>query len=165
MTLVRLSGTAWISLKLTWPYNADLEVALAVLLALRELRFESPRLQRLQNEVASKLSGVNVEKVNTEGLKLLRLLNALAPPRDSTSDFIPQQRVVFLMKNVNNWLVNDEIETDLPEDLEARIVELYEHLCPVVQDVQGAHWHSIFDLIANNLEVSGRGKSSDWRDV
>jgi E3 ubiquitin-protein ligase listerin len=111
-------------------------------------------LHRLQNEVASKLSGVGIATVSTEGIKLLRLLNALAPSPDSTSDFIPQQRVVFLLKNISGWLLDDE--SDLPEELEVRIVELYEHLCPVVQDVPGAHWHSIFDLIASNLEVRMR---------
>jgi hypothetical protein len=128
-------------------------VALAVILALQTLRFESPRLQRFQNEVASKLSGIPAAKVNTEGIMLLRLLNALAPPRDSTSDFLPQQRVVFLMKALNSWLTSDDYSGDFSEELESRMAELYENLGPIVQDVPGAHWETIFDLISNNLEV------------
>jgi hypothetical protein len=48
-------------------------------------------------------------------------------------------------------LTSDE---DLEEEVDLRVAELYAVMAPIVQDVQGAHWDSIFDLIETGLEVS-----------
>lgn len=83
------------------------------------------------------------------------MLNALTPGEDSEDIFLPQQRTVFLMQHLNGWLVSeDEAADDLPEELEARIALLYANLAPIVQDVPGAHWDSMFDMVSGNLEVS-----------
>ncbi len=140
---------------------ADTDVALAVIQVLSELQYESPRLQRFRNEVASNLSAVSTSAIAGKGLKLLRTLNAIAPLPESTSEFLPQQRAVFLMKTINGWLTSEDDSVDLPEELEARVAELYQHLCPIVQDVPGAHWESTFDLVSNNLEVRDDDTSAD----
>lgn len=105
--------------------------------------------------MASRLTGVNVQAAATEGLRILRILNALTPGEESEDIFLPQQRTIFLMQHLNGWLVSDdEAADDLPEELEARIALLYANLAPIVQDVPGAHWDSIFDMVSGNLEVS-----------
>lgn len=86
---------------------------------------------------------------------MLKLLDAVAPAPDSVDTFIPQQRAVFLMRQLNGWLVSEEdLDDDISEEVETRIFKLYSNLCPIVQDVQGAHWDSIFDMLASNLEVT-----------
>lgn len=105
--------------------------------------------------MANRLTGVTVQTAATEGLRVLRILNALTPAEDSEDIFLPQQRTVFLMQHLNGWLVSDdEAADDLPEELEARMTLLYANLAPIVQDVPGAHWDSMFDMISSNLEAS-----------
>jgi hypothetical protein len=131
------------------------DLALAILTAVNKSLERSPRLDRVRNEMASRLTGVKVQTAATEGLRLLRMLNALTPGEDSEDIFLPQQRTVFLMQHLNGWLVSeDEAADDLPEELEARIALLYANLAPIVQDVPGAHWDSMFDMVSGNLEVS-----------
>lgn len=65
--------------------------------------------------------------------------------------FIPQQRALFVLRHIASWLTSDE---DLEEEVDLRVAELYAVMAPIVQDVQGAHWDSIFDLIETGLEVS-----------
>lgn len=105
--------------------------------------------------MANRLTGVTVQTAAIEGLRVLKMLNALTPAEDSEDIFLPQQRTVFLMQHLNGWLVSDdEAADDFPEELEARIALLYANLAPIVQDVPGAHWDSMFDMISNNLEAS-----------
>jgi hypothetical protein len=115
----------------------------------------SPRLDRVRNETASRLTSVPVGKADTEGLRLIRNLQATAPPADSEDVFLPEQRTIFLMQHLNSWLTSDEdAADDLSEELEARICLLYTQFAPIVQARPGAHWNSVFDMISNNLEVS-----------
>ncbi len=115
---------------------------------------ENPRLDRIRSEVASRLSGIKLNEANTLGLRYLILLDALAPDSASVDVFLPQQRAIFLMRHLNEWLISeDEDADDLTEEVEIRIMRLYTELCPIIQDVPGAHWDAIFDLIGNNIEV------------
>lgn len=58
-----------------------------------------------------------------------------------------------MLRHIAGWLTSDDAD-DLDEEVETRIAEVYTALAPIVQDVQGAHWDAIFDLIETGLDVS-----------
>ncbi|KAJ9125190.1 hypothetical protein QFC22_000144 [Naganishia vaughanmartiniae] len=134
--------------------NSKPDLALAIVTAANRNLERSPRLDRLRNEMASQLAGVKLQSASTEGLRILQLLNAITPSEQSEDIFLPQQRAIFLMQHLNGWLLSDdEGAEDIPEEIEARIALLYSALAPIVQDVAGSHWNSIYDMISSNLEV------------
>jgi len=105
-----------------------------------------------QNRLANALTGISVRNANVKGLPALRLLVASAPPADSASLFIPQQRAVFALRHVGGWLTSeDEAADDLEDEIDVRVAEMYTALAPIVQDLSGAHWDAIFDLISGAL--------------
>jgi hypothetical protein len=125
------------------------EIALAIILAIKPLMVDSKAFATAQNRLANALTGVSVRAANDKGLPALRLLIASAPPADSASLFIPQQRAVFALRHVGGWLTSeDEAADDLADEIDVRVAELYTALAPIVQDLAGAHWDAIFDLIS-----------------
>jgi hypothetical protein len=135
--------------------NLDTELAIAIITAVKDLLLDGKAYDQAQNRLASTLTGVSLKKANTQGVTYLRLLAASAPPAGAASTFIPQQRAMFVMRHVAGWLTDESDEADdLAEEVEARVAEVYTALAPIVQDVPGAHWDSIFDLIESSLEVS-----------
>lgn len=54
------------------------------------------------------------------------------------------------VKACQGWVASD---ADIDEDVESEITNVFFHLVPILQNVAGAHWEFIFDLIENNLEV------------
>ena len=127
----------------------------AVLHAVVPLLQRSPRLDRVRNDIASRLTAVPIAKAGSEGLRLLRNLLATAPSADSEDVFLPEQRTIFVMQHLTSWLTStEEAADDLPEEVEARVCLLFAEFLPIVQGRPGAHWNSVFDMITNNLEVS-----------
>jgi len=126
--------------------------ASAVCACLIELNIETPPLDRFRNELASRLSGVASPKANTEGLRLLRLLNACAPS-ESDATFLPQQRTVFMLQGLQKWVAED---AELGAQLELELITIIIHTVPLVQSVPGAHWDFISSLIEMNLEARRR---------
>jgi hypothetical protein len=127
----------------------------AILHAVVPLLQRSPRLDRVRNDIASRLTAVPIAKAGSEGLRLLRNLLATAPSADSEDVFLPEQRTIFVMQHLTSWLTStEEAADDLPEEVEARICLLFAEFLPIVQGRPGAHWNSVFDMITNNLEVS-----------
>lgn len=59
---------------------------------------------------------------------------------------------MFVLRHLGSWLTSDDAD-DLSEEIEYRIAEVYTALAPIVQDLPGAHWDSIFDLVESGLEV------------
>lgn len=115
---------------------------------------KSPRLDRVRNDIASRLTAVPIAKAGSNGLRLLRNLLATSPTSESEDAFLPEQRSIFVMQHLTQWLTSDDDAVDdLPEEVEARICLLFAELAPIVQGRPGAHWTSIFDMIANNIEV------------
>ncbi|KIM32748.1 hypothetical protein M408DRAFT_186029 [Serendipita vermifera MAFF 305830] len=112
---------------------------------------ESPLLTRLRNEAASDLAVIPAAKANTEGSSQLQLLLVLAPPLDSDTTFIPAQRAVMTIQNIEKWISSDE---DIEPVIESRTIALLCHLAPILQSVVGRHWDFAFDLIENTLENS-----------
>lgn len=132
---------------------------MAIIFAVKPLLIDSKAFATAQNRLASSLSGVSTRQANDKGIPALRLLTASAPPSDSASMFIPQQRALFVLRHIAGWLTSDDAE-DLDEEVETRIAEVYTALAPIVQDVQGGHWDSIFDLIETGLDVSDGERNS-----
>jgi hypothetical protein len=135
-------------------YHSAHELAIAITYATRDWLFERPRFQRYQNELASGLSGVPASRATSKGLPLLRLLVAVAPPHDSSADFIPQQRAIFLLQNLAKWFTSEADDgEEIGDELHARLAELFLPLAPGLQNLSGAHWDFMFDVIESNLEV------------
>lgn len=126
------------------------EISLAITLCIAESGSEPPRLDRYRNELAAGALGITASKANTDGLLLLRRLAATAPDPDSDIVFLPQLRAVNFVKACQGWITSD---ADIDEDVESEITNVFFHLVPILQNVSGAHWDFIFDLIENNLEV------------
>ena len=126
---------------------------MSIILAIKPFMLESKALDTAQNRLANALTSIRAKDVATRGIPALRLLLASAPPSDSTSLFIPQQRALFVLRHVTGWLADDDAD-DLPEETEYRIAELCTALAPIVQDLTGAHWDSIFDIVESGLDVS-----------
>ncbi|CAE6527519.1 unnamed protein product [Rhizoctonia solani] len=111
---------------------------------------ESTRLDRWRNDIASRIPGVPMSNINQGGIPLLRALNCLAPPPDSGIVFMPQQRAVYLVQALQKWMSSDE---ELDSTMEALLTALLNHLLPILQTVQGAHWEFILDILEANLSV------------
>ena len=84
-------------------------------------------------------------------MRLLRHLNIVAPLPNSESIFMPQQRAIFLIQAMQKWMMSDE---ELDEAIETHLTYLFFHLAPIIQNVSGAHWEFIFDMMENNLKVT-----------
>ncbi|PLW09364.1 hypothetical protein PCASD_18962, partial [Puccinia coronata f. sp. avenae] len=124
-------------------------ICLSLIRSLKSYLFAEKGFQKYQNRLAAMLTDVSSSKANTEGLHLIQLLCATAPPPDSTHIFLPQQRAVFLLQAVSGWLNSDD---ELGPELNIKLLELYSHLAPIVQTVMGAHWDQMVDLVEINLE-------------
>lgn len=64
-----------------------------------------------------------------------------------------------MLRHLTSWLTSDDAD-EMDEEVEIRIAELYTTLAPVVQDLSGGHWDSIFDLMESGLEGMELGDKS-----
>ncbi|KAI0075975.1 hypothetical protein K474DRAFT_1645833 [Panus rudis PR-1116 ss-1] len=123
--------------------------ALAIVYSVTRYAPEPPRLDRYRNELAAALLGIPPSKANAEGLWTLRRLSAVAPDPDSDVVFLPTPRAVNVMKACQQWVSSDE---DINEAVESEMTQVFTHLAPILQNVPGAHWDFILDVMENNLE-------------
>ncbi|KNZ44547.1 hypothetical protein VP01_904g2 [Puccinia sorghi] len=130
-------------------------LCLSLIRSLKPYLFTDESFQKYQNRLAAKLTDVPSTQAKTEGLHLIQLLCATAPPPDSAHIFLPQQRAVFLLQAVSGWLSSDD---ELGHEVNLKLLELYSDLAPIVQTVMGAHWDQMVDLIEINLE------EASWED-
>jgi hypothetical protein len=100
--------------------------------------------------LAAALLSVPASKANSQGLLQLRKLAATAANPDSEVAFLPQQRAVNVMKACEKWIMSEET---VELEVESEMTLIFLQLVPVLQDVPGAHWDLIFDVIEENLEV------------
>lgn len=134
--------------------------AAAVLCAIRSSLSDSPRLHRYQNELASTVAGIKPTDMHTKGLSLLRQLALVAPAPDSSSDFVPQQRAIFLLQALQKWFTSEEDGVEEPEARTlANIARIICALAPVLQNLGGAHWDFMFDVVENVIE------ETSWSDA
>ncbi|KAE8225708.1 hypothetical protein CF319_g1581 [Tilletia indica] len=129
----------------------DGELAQAIVIPAKILALGSPLYERLCNEAAARLTGVPASKANTEGIALLRMANAIAPPTTSENAFIPQQRAIFLLQSLQKWIASDE---NLEEQINTLLASLFIHLAPIVQGMSGSHLDFFFDIIETNLDMA-----------
>ncbi|KAH9932237.1 uncharacterized protein B0H18DRAFT_1083328 [Fomitopsis serialis] len=118
--------------------------SLAIVYSVTQYAPEPPILDRYRNELAAGVLGVPASKANTQGLWILRRLGATAPDPESDVVFLPQPRAVNLMKTCQQYRRGVESEMTL----------IFLYLAPILQNVPGAHWDLIFDVMENNLESS-----------
>ena len=117
---------------------------------MNESGLEPPSLDRYRNAAAAEILGIPASKAGTEGLFMLHRLALAAPDADSDVIFLPQTRIVRLIKACQEWFESDE---DIEEDVESEMTLIFSHLAPILQNVPGAHWDFVFDMMENNLEV------------
>ena len=125
---------------------------MTIILSVTRYAPEPQRLDRYRNELAASLLGIPAPRANTEGLWALRRLVAVAPDPESDVVFLPTPRAVNVMKACQQWISSDE---DIDEEVESEMTTLFMYLAPILQNIPGAHWDFVFDVIENNLEVSG----------
>ncbi|KAI0371298.1 hypothetical protein BV20DRAFT_1035310 [Pilatotrama ljubarskyi] len=133
--------------------------SLAIVFSVTRYAPEPPRLDRFRNELAAGTLGIPASKANSEGLWLLRNLAAAAPDPESDIIFLPQTRAVNLIKACQQWITSDE---DLDEDVQSEMTLVFAHLAPILQNVPGAHWDLVFDVVENNLENASLNDSSTY---
>jgi hypothetical protein len=140
----------WLSYALTLAERAPL-FASAIVSAVKPILLDTDVFVKTQNRFASALTTIPPSKASSEGIPALRLLIASAPPSDAASLFLPQQRAILVLRHIASWLASDDAD-DFDESMEVYVAQIYTALAPVVQDLSGAHWDGIFDLIENGLE-------------
>lgn len=128
-----------------------------IIIAVKPMLYDTPRFQRYQFSLVADISGISRALASTTGLHALRALYDTTPPLDSPIIFLPQQRAMLLLQKFIAWLApatdpEDEGLEKLGEVLEV-LASILGHLIPIVQDLSGAHWDLVFDVIEMNLEV------------
>jgi hypothetical protein len=124
-----------------------------IIFAIKPTLHETPRFERHQNSLASTLSGVSASLASTTGLSLLISLISTTPNLDSAVILLPQQRTISLLRTMSMW-ISSEVEIIRLQEVLEKLAELLGHLVPIVQELSGAHWDLVFDVIESNLEVS-----------
>lgn len=133
----------------------------AIYLATNDLVQESPLYERLRNQAASDLAGVKSKDASSKGALLLKNLMNLAPPLDSYTSLIPQQRAIFMLQTIQSWIASDE---ELPTEVFVRLAQAFTHVLPIVQEMPGNHLDLIIDIVEMNLsdtDLTKRGGMSN----
>ena len=117
---------------------------------MNESGFEPRGLDNYRNAAAAEILGISSSRADTDGLALLHRLALVAPDPSSDVIFLPQNRAIRLMKACQEWVGSDE---GVSEDVESLMTLVFQYLAPILQNVPGAHWDFVFDVIENNLEV------------
>lgn len=125
------------------------EFANAIFFTTKEILLNTSLHDRLRNQLASNLAGVRSTDAESKGKTFLRSLVSLAPPLNSTTTFLPQQRCIFLLRAIQGWIASDQSE-DFSMEMYTRLSQVFLHVLPVVQDMEGSH----LDLIIDILELS-----------
>ncbi|PWN31235.1 uncharacterized protein FA14DRAFT_193136 [Meira miltonrushii] len=133
----------------------------AIYLATNDLVQESPLYERLRNQAAADLAGVKSKDASSKGAVLLKNLMNLAPPFDSYTSLIPQQRAIFMLQTIQSWVASDE---ELPTEVFVRLAQAFTHILPIVQEIPGNHLDLIIDIVEMNLgdtDLTKRGGMSN----
>ncbi|PWN44482.1 hypothetical protein IE81DRAFT_345709 [Ceraceosorus guamensis] len=146
------AGTAWLRLA-QGATDSKLSSAAAVLKVVKPLVLSSPVYERVRNELAARLAGIPPTRVEKEGLPLLRLLLAAAPPEDAPVALVPQQRAIFLLQAVQKWYASEEAE--LGDESFVRLSQIFSELLPIVDNMPGSHLELILDVLEAQLEAGG----------
>ncbi|KZF25198.1 hypothetical protein L228DRAFT_63765 [Xylona heveae TC161] len=105
---------------------------------------------RLCNQLIANLTGHNFEKETFEGLRLLLILNSILIHHTDVVEGIPQQRLVFFIKHLIEYL-------QLPStslSVDAEIFRSFTVILPFIKGIYGSHWSQILDTLAQIWSAS-----------
>lgn len=114
---------------------------------------------RWRNELAADLSGVPSARANTDGVRLLHLLQCAAPPQETGEALIPTQRAIFVLQTLQRWVTSDD---ELDETVFALLATLFTHVAPVVQSVAGRHLDMMLDVVEENIHAVVLSEPAGW---
>lgn len=109
--------------------------------------------ERMWTGLIGSLLSVSSAKAATEGLQQLTLLNAALPSADERAGSIPQPRAMNLTRHLLSWLDEENEEVELSPGLVVEISKVLYNILPIVGDMYGSHWQSIFDFVKSCWEV------------
>ncbi|CAO1635927.1 unnamed protein product [Sympodiomycopsis kandeliae] len=143
-------GSRWLRVATAIESKAP-KLSEAIIFATKGLVYGTPIYDRQCSDIVSRLAGTPPSKAGSQGLTLLRLASAIAPPQESSLALVPQQRAIFCLQGLQRWFASDE---DFEEEVNTRLAELFLHIAPIVQDLPGSHLDFFFDIVESNLEVA-----------
>ena len=144
-------ASVWLQYGMTVISSAP-SVSMAIILAVKHLLLDSKELEVAQNRLAGQLTGITSSQVPQSGIDTLRLLLASAPPAEAAATFLTQQRATFVFRHISSWITQGE-SSNIPDSLEYYFMCFCTEIAPIIQDLRGSHWDSMFDLVEAGLEV------------
>ncbi len=66
--------------------------------------------------------------------------------------FLPPTRAINVVKGCQAWVLAEEDEDELDEEVESAMLPIFMHLAPILQNVPGSHWAFTFDVLEGVLE-------------
>ena len=142
------------------------QTSITIVAAITSTGAEPPKLDRYRNELAAGLLGIKPQKANSEGLLTLRKLAASAPLPESDVIFLPPPRAVNVVKGCQAWVLaeGEDDDEELDEEVQSVMLPIFMHLAPILQNVPGAHWAFIFDVLEAVLESSSGAEKDEEED-
>ncbi|KDR72553.1 hypothetical protein GALMADRAFT_752797 [Galerina marginata CBS 339.88] len=139
------------------------QTSMVIISAVTGTGAEPPKLDRYRNELAAALLGIKPNKANTEGLLSLRKLAASAPDPDGAVIFLPPPRAINVVKACQGWVLaeGDDDDEEIDEEVQSAMLPIFMHLAPILQNVPGAHWGFVFDVLEAVLENSSGEKDGE----
>lgn len=125
---------------------------MTIVAAISHSGVEPPKLDRYRNELAASIPGIKPAKANTEGLLTLRKLAASAPDPEGDAVFLQPLRAVNVIKGCQAWVLAEDDDEPLDEEVESAMLPIFSHLAPILQNVPGSHWGFIFDVLEAVLD-------------
>ncbi|WFD36265.1 hypothetical protein MCUN1_003143 [Malassezia cuniculi] len=150
-------GESWMRIALG--KNVPTQLAGAILLATRETARDTRTYDRVRNELVAELGGVTPQRADTEGTRMLALIECATPPTSWGIPLVPVQRAVFALQGIQKWLTSDE---ELGDDLFTRLAVLFNELAPVVQNATGRVLELMIDTAEENLAAAQLDEHSSW---
>ncbi|KAF8198654.1 hypothetical protein BJ912DRAFT_1055525 [Pholiota molesta] len=141
----------WVQLARKYERTAP-QTTMTIVAAISHSGVEPPKLDRYRNELAANISGIKPAKANTEGLLTLRKLSASAPDPEGDAVFLQPQRAVNVVKGCQAWVLAEDDDEPLDEEVESAMLPIFAHLAPILQNVPGSHWGFIFDVLEAVLD-------------
>lgn len=149
-------GEDWLqSLDIIKSNTTNVLGATSVLLGLDDSLGTSKLANTLCNRLVSDVAGAHVQSEKT--LALLVLLNATLSIYDDGDLPVPQNRLVFAVKQILSW--TETLESD-DHRLAAEVCHTLQRLLPSIKDVYGSYWENALKFCvsiwqSNNTHNSG----------
>ncbi|KAF9477335.1 hypothetical protein BDN70DRAFT_881303 [Pholiota conissans] len=136
----------WVQLSRKYERTAP-QTTMTIIAVITQSGVEPSKLDRYRNELAASIPGIKATKANTEGLLTLRKLAASAPDPDSDTVFLQPPRAVNVVKGCQAWVLAEDDDEQLDEEVESAMLPIFVQLAPILQNVPGSHWGFVFDVL------------------